>query len=351
MAKDTAKGRVKTIGIDIGKSVFHVHGVDERGSVVLRRSVRRGRLLRFAAGLSDCLIGMESCPSAHHWARELAGLGHDVRLIAPAYVKAYVRRQKNDLADAAAICEAVGRPSMRFVAVKSAEQQGVLMLHRVRQRLVGQRTALINALRAHLAEFGMVAPRGRRHVGRLVALLADPSEAGIPAEARHALAPLARQMGALDLEIAGLDKRILAWHRGNEASRRLATIPGIGPLSASAIVASIPDPTIFASGREFAAFLGLVLRQSSTGGKERLGRISKMGDRYLRTLLVVGATAVLRHARQDGSASRAWAEALLERKPFKVVAVALANKTARIAWAVLTRGETYRPGQAGGAAA
>jgi transposase len=274
-----------------------------------------------------------------------------VRLIPPAYVKAYVRRQKNDLADAAAICEAVARPSMRFVAVKSAAKQGVLMLQRARGLLVGQRTALSNALRGHLAELGVVAPQGARHVADLLAVVADPADARVPDVARGALAALVRQMEQLDLGIAGLDKRILAWHRSNETSRRLATIPGIGPPTASAIAASIADPAMFASGRELAAFLGLVPRQSSTGGKERLGRITKMGDRYLRKLLVVGATAVLRFARKGGSPSKAWAEALLERRPFKVVAVALANKTARIAWAVLTRGETYQAGRAGAAAA
>jgi transposase len=265
-------------------------------------------------------------------------------------VKAYVRRQQNDAADAAAICEAATRPSMRFVPVKSAEQQGVLMLHRARELPVGQRTALINALRGHLAEFGVVARQGKRHVAELAAVVADATDARLSEVARGALAPLVRQMQRLDREIDGFDKRLLAWHRNHEASRRLAAIPSIGPLTASAIAASVTDPSLFGSGREFAAFLGLVPRQSSSGGKERLGRISKMGDRYLRTLLVVGATAVLRYAKKGGSPEKSWAEALLQRKPFKVAAVALANKMARIVWALLARGETYQAGKAGAAA-
>jgi len=350
MDKNTPYASVATIGIDLAKKVFQVHAVDVCGQVVLRRTVKRREVLTFAAQLPPCVIGMEACATAHHWARELARLGHDVKLIPPAYVKAYVRRQKNDMADAAAICEAVTRPAMRFVPVKSAEQQGVLLLHRVRELLVGQRTALINALRGHLAEFGVVAPQGKRHVAELVAVVADAADGRLPEIARGALAPLVRQMQRLDREIDGFDKRILAWHRADESSRRLAAIPGIGPVTATAIVASVTDPSMFGSGREFAAFFGLVPRQSSSGGKERLGRISKMGDRYIRKLLVVGATAVLRNAKKGGSPSKAWAEALLQRKPFKVVAVALANKTARIAWAVLARGEIYQADKAGAAA-
>ena len=350
MDKNTSYASVATIGIDVAKSVFQFHGVDAGGRAVLRRALRRREVLAFAEKLPPCVIGMEACATAHHWARELVRLGHEVRLMPPAYVKAYVRRQKNDQADAAAICEAVTRPAMRFVAVKSAEQQSVLVLHRGRELLVGQRTALINALRGHLAEFGVVAPQGKRHVGDLMAVISDAADARLPKIARSVLAALVRQMQRLELEIASLDKRLLAWHRAVESSRRLATIPGIGPVTATAIVASVTDPSVFNSGREFAAFLGLVPRQSSSGGKERLGRISKMGDRYIRKLLVVGATAVLRHARKDGSPSKAWAEALLQRKPFKVAAVALANKTARIAWAVLVRGDVYQVGKAGAAA-
>ncbi len=343
MAKSiTDLSAVTTVGLDIAKNVFRVHGIDEAGEVVAARSLRRGRVLAFFSGLPPCLVGLEACATAHHWARELTKLGHEVRLIPPSYVKAYVRRQKNDAADAAAICEAVTRPSMRFVPVKTIDQQSVLMLHRARSLLVSQRTALINALRGHLAEFGIVAAQGRQGAARLMALLAESREEEIPGVARAALLPLVRQIERLDHEVRALDRQILEWHRASEASRRLATIPGIGPLTASALVAGVTDPAHFRSGREFAAFLGLVPRQSSTGGKERLGRISKMGDRYLRTLLIVGATAVLRHARKEGSALKGWARALMERKPFRVAAVALANKMARIAWAVMARGEPFR---------
>lgn len=333
---------VTTIGLDIAKNVFRVHGIDDAGEVLVAKSLRRGKVLAFFASLPPCFVGLEACATAHHWAREIAKLGHEVRLIPPSYVKAYVRRQKNDAADAAAICEAVMRPSMRFVPVKTAEQQGVLMLHRARALLVSQRTALINALRGHLAEFGVVAPQGMKGAARLMAMLAEGAQEDVPAMARAALVPLVRQIERLDGEVRVLDRHILQWHRTNEASRRLATIPGIGPITASAMVASVTDPTQFRSGREFAAFLGLVPRQSSTGGKQRLGRISKMGDRYIRSLLVVGATAVLRHARKEDSALKGWARALVERKPFRVAAVALANKLARIAWAVMARGEPFR---------
>jgi transposase len=335
---------ITTVGIDLAKSIFQVHAVDGSGRVVVSKAVRRAAFLAFMSKIPACLVGMEACASAHYWARELAKLGHKVRLIPPAYVKAYVRRQKNDAADAAAICEAVSRPSMRFVPVKTEAQQAALMLHRARALLVSQRTALICALRSHMAEFGVVAAKGAREIGPLLALLADDADQRLPGLARAALKPLARRLTGLEAEIAGLDGQLLAWHRSNEVSRRLATIPGIGPLTATALAASIADPSMFASGREFAAFLGLVPRQTSSGGKERLGRISKMGDRYLRTLLVVGATAVLRHAKTGGGAPRIWARALLEKKPFKLVAVALANKTARIAWAVMSRGEAFRDG-------
>jgi transposase len=335
---------ITTVGIDLAKNVFQVHAIDSSGRVVISKAVRRAGFLPLLSKLAPCLIGLEACASSHHWARELAKLGHTVRLIPPAYVKAYVRRQKNDAADAAAICEAVGRPSMRFVPVKTVDQQAALMLHRVRALLVSQRTALICALRAHMAEFGVVAPVGPRNVAPLLGILADGTDQRLPALAYQALKPLARRMAMLRLEIERLDRHLLDWHRSNAVSQRLASIPGVGPVTATALAASIADPSMFRSGREFAAFLGLVPRQSSSGGKERLGRISKMGDRYLRTLLVVGATAVLRYAKTGGSTSKVWAQTLLAKKPFKVVAVALANKTARIAWAVMARGEVFREG-------
>ena len=336
--------QITTVGIDLAKTVFQVHAIDASGVVIVSKAVRRSGLLELLGKFPACLIGMEACATSHHWARELIKLGHTVRLIPPAYVKAYVRRQKNDAADAAAICEAVSRPSMRFVAVKTIDQQATLMLHRTRALLVSQRTALICALRSHMAEFGIVAPVGPRNVAPLLAILADNGDARLPALARLALRPLARRIAMLRLEVERLDRHLLDWHRSSPVSLRLASIPGIGPLTATALAATIADPALFRSGREFAAFLGLVPRQSSSGGKERLGRISKMGDRYLRTLLVVGATAVLRHAKAGGSSSRVWAEALLAKKPFKLVAVALANKTARIAWAVMARGEVFREG-------
>lgn len=333
---------ITTVGIDLAKSVFQVHAIDGAGRVVVAKTVRRRDFLAFVSKLPSCLIGMEACASSHHWGRQLRAMGHDVRLIPPAYVKAYVRRQKNDAADAAAICEAVGRPSMRFVPIKSEDQQAALMLHRARALLVGQRTALICALRGHMAEFGIVAPTGPRHVAPLLAVLACEEDQSLPALARTALAPMVRSLRSLEAEIAVLDREVLDWHRGHELSQRLATIPGVGPLIATAIAASIAEPSMFKSGREFAAFLGLVPRQASSGGKAKLGRISKMGDRYLRTLLVVGAAAVLRHARTGDSRTRIWVRSLLEKKPFKLVAVALANKNARIAWAIMARGGTYR---------
>lgn len=342
MNKSTSESAIVTLGVDLAKNIFQLHGVDAAGQVVMQRVVRRREFLRLLSGIPRCLIGMEACATSHYWARCLMELGHEVRLIPPTYVKAYVRRQKNDAADAAAICEAVSRPSMRFVPVKSETQQSRLMLHRARELLVRQRIALINALRGHLAEFGVVAPQGARHVGGLVALLEDASDGRLPAVVRVALMPLAAQLRNLDMSIGALDQQILMQHRNDPTSRRLATVPSVGPLIASAVTASVTDASMFGSGREFAAFLGLVPRQSSSGGKERLGRISKMGDRYLRKLLVVGATAVLRHAKKGNSALKLWAQRLLAKKPFKVVAVALANKTARIIWALLRRGGVYR---------
>ena len=333
--------QVSTIGIDLAKNVFQVHGIDAAGAVVFTRKLRRSQILPLFAKLPSCLVGMEACATAHHWARELEALGHDVRLMPASYVKAYVKRGKNDAADAAAICEAVTRPSMRFVPVKSVEQQAALMLHRARDLLIRQRTQLINALRAHLAELGMVAATGRDGVKKLIAIVADEIEEQLPDPMREALQALIAQLEALQQQTGRLECQIHAQHRASDASRRLETIPGIGVIGATAIAATVSDPTVFKSGREFAAWIGLVPRQTSSGGKERLGSISKQGDRYLRRLLVVGATAVLRHARAHPD-KHPWPMQLLARRPAKVVAVALANKMARIAWAVLVRGGTYR---------
>jgi len=333
---------VITIGVDLAKNVFQVHGVDGSGSTVIRRQLRRRQLLAFFKKLPPCLVGMEACATSHHWGREIEALGHRVRLMPPRYVKPYVKRNKNDAADAEAICEAVTRPNMRFVAVKSTEQQSVLMVHRMRELLVRQRTMLVNAIRAHMAEFGIVAPLGIPRVKELLAVIADGDDDRIPPLARSCLAALARQFMSLHEEIAIAEKRIHAWHRSSEVSQRLETIPGIGPITATALAATITDPSVFRSGRELAAWIGLVPRQSSTGGKERLGRISKQGDQYLRWLLVAGAMSVIRHAKRRGTTNLPWLANLITSKPTKVAAVALANKTARIAWAVLRQGGTYQ---------
>ena len=334
--------KISTIGIDLAKSVFQVHGVDAVGQIVVRKKLRRAEVLKFFEAIEPCLIGMEACATAHFWARELSRLGHEVRLMPPSYVKAYLRRQKNDAADAEAICEAVVRPSMRFVPVKSAERQGVLVLHRTRDLLVRQCTMLINAIRGHCAEFGMIAPQGARRSADLIAQVREAEASALPDLARSTLLMLAGQLDALARQIHALERQLMIWHRQDEASQRLATIPGVGIITATALAASITDPSLFRSGREFAAFLGLVPRQNSSGGKDRLGRISKMGDGYLRKLLVVGATSVIRRAADNASATGAWVRSLIERKPSRVVTVAMANKTARIAWAVLVRGEVYR---------
>ena len=331
-----------TIGIDLAKSVFQFHGVDADGEIVFRKKLRRPAILTFLRDLPPCLIGMEACATAHFWAREIGALGHDVRMIPPAYVKPYVRRQKNDAADAAAICEAVTRPTMRFVPIKSAERQAVLMLHRTRDLLMRQRTMLLSAVRAHLAEFGIITAQGAHKILALIGAVRAGEVPRLPEIAGAAFESLATQLDNLAEEIRELERQLLAWHRADETSQRLETIPGVGIITATALAASVPDPSMFKSGREFAAFLGLVPRQTSSGGKDRLGRISKMGDGYLRRLLVVGATSVVRRVDRNASTTGAWVRGLLERKPTRLVTVAVANKTARIAWAVLARGETYR---------
>lgn len=333
--------KVSTVGLDIAKHVFQIHGVDASGLVVLRRKLRRDDVADFFRVLPPCLIGIEACATAHHWARVLTALGHEVRLMPASYVKPYVKRQKNDATDAEAICEAVTRPTMRFVPVKSQEQQSVLMLHRVRELLIRQRTMLVNALRGHLAEFGVVTRQGIVGVSTLIALVEDQDADLLPPLAQAALRPIVGQLREVHEKVSEMDRQIHAWHRSNELSRRLETIPGIGPITASAIAATVSDATLFKSGRQLAAWIGLVPRQNSSGGKDRLGRISKQGDPYLRRLLVVGAHAVLRFSATSKVASTRWAAELLAKKPYNVVAVALANKMARIAWALIASGRRF----------
>ena len=333
---------VSTIGLDIAKSVFQVHGIDDAGRVVVRRQLKRRYVLAFFENLPPCLIGIEACASSHHWSRELKALGHTVRLMPPAYVKPYVKRQKNDATDAEAICEAVRRPTMRFVETKTPEQQSCMTLHRTRHLVIRQLNAITNALRAHLAEFGIVAPTGRRGVEELLKVIADANDTRVPKVARACLAALGEQLRSLKAHVLKFDRLITAWHRSNETSMRLDALPGVGPALATALIASVADPQAFRSGRHFSAWVGLVPRQNSSGGKPRLGSISKQGDRYLRGLFTVGALAVIRYAKIHGTGHRPWLTALLARRSTKVAAVALANKIARMAWAMMARGERYR---------
>lgn len=328
---------ITTIGLDLAKRVFQVHGVDASGWVVLRRQLRRRQVVPFFAKLPQCLIGLEACGSAHHWGRTLQALGHQVRLIPPAYAKAYVRRNKTDPADAEAICEAVSRPAMRFVPIKSEAAQAVAAVHRLRERLIAQRTQVINMLRGQMAEFGWVVPRGPQHVAALVARLSEPD--CVPQPLRPILLGLVRLLAALSEQIAAADKQLLEWHRSDARSRQLATIDGFGPILASAMAVRVQQPERFACGRDLAAWIGLVPKQNSSGGKVRLGAISKQGDRYLRRLLINGAQAVLNSRR--GKADP-WIARLLQTKPRLLVAVALANKMARIAWAVMVRATDCR---------
>ena len=333
---------ITTIGLDIAKSVFQVHGVGADGQVVVRRQLKRRYVLAFFQKLPPCLVGIEACASSHHWSRELQALGHTVKLMPPAYVKPYVKRHKNDAADAEAICEAVTRANMRFVATKTSEQQSGLMLHRTRHLFIRQQTAVINAIRAHLAEFGIVAPVGRNGVEQLLGVVADSNDKRLPEVARACVAALGAQLRVLKVQILEFDRMIMAWHRSSEASKRLDQVPGVGPVLATALVASVADPKAFRSGRDFSAWIGLVPKQNSSGGKERLGNISKRGDRYLRSLFTTGALAVIRYAKIHGTRHRPWLTGLLARRPTKVAAIALANKLARMAWAMMTKGERYR---------
>src|SRR5882762_7362436 len=341
-SEELAMQTVRTIGFDIAKSVFQVHGVDAGGQVIIRRQLKRRQVLAFFQKLPPCVVGIEACASAHHWSRELKALGHTVRLMPPAYVKPYVKRQKNVATDAEAICEAIIRANMRFVPTKTPEQQSCLMLHRTRHLFIRQQTAVINSIRAHLAEFGIVAPVGRKGVTELLHVVADPSDKRVPEVGRTCLDALGDQLLGLKQQILEFDRMIMAWHRSNQTSKRLQYIPGVGPMLATALVASVADPRAFRSGRNFSAWIGLVPKQHSSGGKDRLGSISKQSDRYLRGLFVAGALAVIRNAKIHGTKHRPWLTALLARRPTKVAAIALANKIARMAWAMMARGERYK---------
>jgi len=329
-------GEVIRIGLDTSKHVFQAHGVDGSERVVVSRQLSRGQVQKFFAALAPTAVGLEACGASHYWARVLLELGHEVRLLPPQYVKAYVKRGKNDRIDAEAICEAMSRPSMRFVPVKSADEQAAAMLLSVRDLLVKQRTMLVNAIRSHAAEFGVIGAKG---VGRIAEVLARSRES-LPKLAWDLLAILAGQLEVTEIQLAHTDKQLKAWHRENERSQRLATIPGIGPVGAMTTVLRVPDPTVFRSGRHFASWIGLTPRERSTAGRQRLGKISREGDEALRRLLVVGATSVIKLAQRGRGP--AWLLALLKRRPAKVVAVALANKMARIAWAMMVSGQVYR---------
>lgn len=333
-----------TIGFDIAKTVFQVHGMDRRGSPTVRRQLKRSDVMKFFANLPPCLVGMEACASAHFWARKLGPLGHAVKLIAPQFVKPYVKTNKNDARDAEAICEAVSRPSMRFVPIKTVEQQAVIALHRVRQGFVEARTAQANQLRGLLAEFGIVLPKGITHLRARVPAIIDDVQNGLPGTARELFARLYSNLRDLGAHITDLERQIRTVHRNDEASQRLEAIPGIGPLSASALVASIGDAKAFKSGRQLAAWMGLVPRQNSSGGTTRLLSISKRGDTYLRTLLIHGARSVIRHhSRRPGSCND-WLSRIAERRHPNIAAVALANKNARTVWALLAHNREYRSG-------
>ncbi|MGH8512094.1 MAG: IS110 family transposase [Gammaproteobacteria bacterium] len=334
--------KITTIGIDLAKNVFRLHGVDTQGKVVLREQLKRDKVLPFFANLAPCLVGMEACGSAHYWARKLGELGHTVKLMAPQFVKPYVKTNKNDAADAEAICEAVTRPNMRFVPVKTAEQQGVLALHRARQGFVKARTAQANQIRGLLGEFGVVIPQGISHIAKRLPEIFEDGENGLPSKFRALLQRLGEQLKELNRQGGELEREIQLWHRENGASRKLADIPGIGPITASALVASVGDAKSFDNGRQMAAYLGLVPRQHSSGGKPILLGISKRGDVYLRTLLIHGARAVIQHVERKADPIDSWLKRLLGRRNKNVAAVALANKNARVVWALLAHDRNFQ---------
>lgn len=337
------KQQIAVIGLDLAKSVFQVHGIGDDGEVVVRRKLSRSRVLDYLSKLEPCLIGMEACATAHHWAREIGALGHEVKLMPPQYVKPYVKSQKNDMADAEAICEAVTRPTMRFVPIKTADQQALLVLHGVRDQWVRLSTRLINTLRGHLAEFGVVAAKGRMGVEAILAILLDDHDERVPTLARESLTPLAYELGVVKQRILEADRTIAKVHKASPVSKRLETIPGVGPVIATRIMAEVADPSSFKSGRAFSAWIGLVPKQHSSGGRDKLGHITKKGNPELRRLLVAGAMSMIIRAKLDGFTRHPWLVRLLERKPTKVAAIALANKMGRIIWALLMKGGKFNP--------
>lgn len=335
--------KITTVGIDLAKNVFQVHGVDERGKAVLKKQLKRHQVLVFFSNIPPCLIGMEACGGAHFWARRLQAQGHTVRLMAPQFIKPYVKSNKNDAADAEAICEAVGRPNMRFVPIKNIEQQAALSLHRVRQGFIRERTALANRIRGLLAEFGLIIPQGIHHIARRMPEILEDADNELSGPMRALLARLLEHLQELNRQAQELEAQIIAWHRNNELSRKLEAVPGIGPLTASALVATVGDAKNFKNGRQMAAWLGLVPKQESSGGKTVLLGISKRGDVYLRTLLIHGARSVLWAAQRRKATVDRWVQGLLERRNANVAAVAMANKTARIVWALLAKARQYDP--------
>lgn len=333
--------KIITVGLDLAKSIFQVHGIADDGSIVVRRALRRSQVLDFFRSIDPCRVGIEACASSHYWANAIGQLGHTVRMMPPTYVKAYVKRNKTDAADAEAICEAVSRPTMRFVPIKTPDEQAACMVLRARELFVRQRSQTANAVRAHMAELGIIAATGMTSIAKLILILRDLEDTRLPIAARTALLEMSEQIETLTARIEKLDTRIVATVKADEAARRLTSIPGVGPIIAATVRATIQDPAAFRTGRDLAAWIGITPRTSCSGGKERLGRISKRGNKQLRTLLIVGATSILKQARR-GVKLPSWIISLMARRPYKVVAVALANKIARTIWALLVKGGTYR---------